>query len=63
LEIKLENNLKDMQARHEKEIETLIKNCRHKWEYDKFPNGDTNLMRWVCTKCGELKSRPFTIKL
>lgn len=37
------------------------KNCRHKWEYDKFPNGDTNLMRWVCTKCGDLKSRPFTI--
>jgi len=59
----LETNLKDMKARHEKEIETLRQNCQHKWEYERLPNGETNLMRWVCSKCEEVKSRPFTIKL
>lgn len=55
--------LSEMVNRHNKEIIELRKNCEHEFEYDKFENGNTNLMRWVCSKCGKIQSRPFTIRL
>jgi len=37
--------------------------CKHNWEWNKLSSGESDLMHKICTKCGDIVSRPFTIKL